>query len=271
MPPKILTRTDWMKAFSRPLWNGPPLSGKTTGTKTLPRPVHLVVVPGELGHSSVMPEDDYTIHAWEVDHEAPLLKWQELWKELQQRVLEVLTGKHGAVTSLVFDGLHRLYDIIMRVEGWTPALVDDKEGGKQYVKYHALFTNFLSRALASSVPLVGATVYDGLEPIEPGSKITQIFPLLPGRMAKDVMGMFPVVFHTTTEAGRFYWQLKAVGKLQAAGMHVPVEIARKFPEKIEVVFGADGTAKGGWYEITRILDAALNTTKQPEQGVTTNG
>ncbi len=270
MPAKTLSADTWLKSLSRCLWNGPPLSGKTTGTLTLPRrslsgvlgrevkgDLHLVVVPGELGYSSVLPADDYHIHAWEFDSNATTLVFKELWAELNAVVLEILTGKKGEVSTLVFDGLHKLYDLIMRVEGWSPAMVDDKESGKQYVKYHALFNNFMSRALGSSIPFVGATCYDGLEPIEPNSKVTQVMPMLPGQMAKLVLGMFPVTFHTSQEAGRYYWALRPTGKMQAAGLHVPAQIARRFPDRIEVTVGPDGTVSGGWFEIEKIVQRAV--------------
>jgi len=251
-----LDREAWRRAFSRVLWNGPPLSGKTTGTLTLPRPCHLVVAPGEHGYSSVEPTDDYHIYAWDYDpQDVKSTTPKEVWKELQDTVTEILTGKHGEVRSLVLDGLHKLYDLVMRVEGWNSAMVDDKEAGRQYTKYHDKFGTFLSRVLGSAIPLVGATCYDGLEPIEPGSKTMQIFPLLPGRMAKDVMGMFPVVFHTEKlQGGKFVWTLKPQGRMQAAGMHIPTRYAAVIPDNIEIkVDGKTGAVSGGWQELEAIL------------------
>lgn len=250
-----LDQSSWRRSFSRILWNGPPLSGKTTGTLTLPRPCHLVVAPGELGYSSVLPEPDYHIYAWEYDQNDMKVNPRDIWKEMNEVLTEILQGKHGEVKSLVFDGLHKLYDLVMRIEGWQASMIDDKEAGKQYVKYHATFSSFLSRMLASSVPLVGATCYDGLEPIEPGSKLTQIFPMLPGKMAKEVMGMFPVVFHTSQESTRYYWALRATGKMQAAGLHVPTRMIAMIPERIEIqVDKKTGEVKGGWKEIEKILE-----------------
>jgi hypothetical protein len=250
-----LDREAWRRAFSRVLWNGPPLSGKTTGTLTLPRPCHLVVAPGEHGYSSVEPTDDYHIYAWDYDLQDPKSAApRDMLKELRDTVTDVLTGKHGEVRSLVLDGLHKLYDLVMRVEGWTSAMVDDKEAGRQYTKYHDTFGTFLSRILGSAVPLVGATCYDGLEPVEPGSKQMQIFPLLPGRMAKDIMGMFPVVFHTERQTGgRFVWTLKPQGKMQAAGLHIPTRYAAAIPEQIEVRVDGKGVVTGGWQELEKIL------------------
>lgn len=257
MPLKQLDKTAWRRAFSRVLWNGPPLSGKTTGTLTLPRPCHLIVAPGEHGYSSVEPEEDYKVYAWDYDPMNPATtSHKEVWKELQDTVTGVLKGEKGKVESLVLDGLHKLYDLVMRVEGWHSGMVDDKEAGRQYTKYHDKFGTFLSRLLGSGVPLVGATCYDGLEPVEPGSKQVQIFPLLPGRMAKDVMGMFPVVFHTEKlPPNRYVWTLKPSGKMQAAGMHVPAKYLARIPEQLEVtVDPRTGDVKGGWTTLQEKLD-----------------
>lgn len=263
MPLIKIDSNTWRRAFSRILWNGPPLTGKTTGSLTLPRPCHLVVAPGELGYSSVTPEADFHIYAWKYDPSDTALLPRDVWKELQETITAILKGEHGEVATLVIDGLHKLYDLVMRVEGWNRAMVDDKEAGRQYTKYHDVFGTFLSRVLGSGVPLVGATCYDGLEPVEPGSKITQIFPLLPGRMAKDVMGMFPVVFHTSIEpGGHYYWTLKPTGKMQAAGVHIPTKYIGLLPEKIEVIVDRKtGEVKGGWHEIVRMLEPMKEVTK----------
>lgn len=257
MPLLPIDREAWRRAFSRVLWNGAPLTGKTTGTLTLPRPCHLVVAPGELGYSSVEPAEDYKIYAWKYDPTDPTAdKPRDVWAAMQQQVTDILAGKEGPVASLVVDGLHKLYDLVMRVEGWTAAMVDDKEAGRQYTKYHDKFGTFLARVLGSGVPLVGATCYDGLEPVEPGVKGSpmQIFPLLPGRMAKDIMGMFPVVFHTEKQPpNKYLWALKPQGKMQAAGMHIPTRYAATLPNEIEVRVDAAGNVSGGWKTLEAML------------------
>ena len=272
MPLKQITRDTWRRSFSRILWNGPPLTGKTTGTLTLPRPCHLLVAPGELGYSSVEPTDDYHIYAWDFDPALPAIPYAAIWAEIRETVTEILTGKRGEVASLVIDGLHKLYDLVMRVDGWTPSLVDDKESGKQYTKYHATFGTFLARVLGSGIPLVGATAYDGLEAIDPENRKagTQIYPMLPGKMAKEIMGMFPVVFHTAVEGQRYYWTLRAQGKMQAAGMHIPTRYLALLPDRVEVtVDKRTGAVGGGWKTIEEILakvnESASHTqeTKQP--------
>lgn len=244
-----ITGSLWRRALYRPLLNGPPLSGKTTSTKTFPRrslsksyqrnitgDTFLVVVPGEHGHTSVLPEDDYHIFAWEIDPTSATNEYKKWWVEFESTLREIVTGKHGPVETLVIDGLHLLYDLVMRVNGWTPAMVDDKESGRQYTKYHADFLNFVSKWLQSPVPMVAATCFDGLEPMESDNprSLKQIYPSLPGMMAKRIMGVFPVIIHTEGQQGdvkSFKWALRPLGKTQAAGMHLPQTLAEKFPRE----------------------------------------
>lgn len=279
MPRMQVSAASWRRSVYRPLWNGGPGSGKTTGLRTLPRrkwakrygrPIegacHVVVVPGETGFSSVLPEEDFLVHAWEWD--ASQLKQEaavEVFKEVQAVSREVIGGKHGPVESLVLDGGHKLYDLIMLAHGWQPSMVDDKESGKQYIKYHSAFRNFMGLLLGSQVPLVGMTVWEGTELSDPENprSMKLVYPQFPGMMAKEVMGMFPLVFHCTKEAqgqaSRYQWTVKPSTRMQAAGLHVPVQIARRFPDVIPVEFGVDGEpVEGtGWGVVERVVAEAL--------------
>ena len=53
----LMTIEDWSKSFDRILINGPPYSGKTTSFMTWPAPRQIIVAPGELGSSSILPDD----------------------------------------------------------------------------------------------------------------------------------------------------------------------------------------------------------------------
>lgn len=222
----------WKNTFRRVLLNGPPLSGKTTSMKTFPPPRHILVAPGELGHSSLQEDADTKLYYWEYDPGMTQVQSLRLWAYVQALTHEILAGKHGEVVTFGLDGLHKLYNLIMVAKGWTP-----DSDPKEYVKYHAEFEKFLGLVLGSTTPFVVATCYDGNEAIEAGSKVMQIFPLLPGKQAKHVMGMFPCVFHTERngegEKEKFTWRLRASGKIQGVGMHLPPEIRNKFPAEID--------------------------------------
>ena len=222
----------WKSTFRRVLLNGPPLSGKTTALKTFPAKRHLLIAPGELGHSSIQEDDDTKIYYWEFDPNATKVAYSRVWAHIQVITTNILKGMYGDITTFGIDGLHKLYYVIMKSHGFTP-----DSDPRDYVRYHETFTNYMNSILQSPTPFVVATSYDGVEALEAGSKISQIFPDLPGKMAKQVMGMFPCVFHTERSGDdgkeKYIWRLRANGKIQGVGMHLPQDIKAKFPAEIE--------------------------------------
>ena len=87
------------------------------------------------------------------------------------------------------------------------------------------------------------TCWDGREADEPGQKTgpTHIYPNLPGKMAKDIMGEFGVVVYsvadwTTRQPGKLAkasWQLIPEGKVWGAAVKAPIEVAAKLPVRID--------------------------------------
>ena len=243
---------NWKTSFGRILLDGPPLSGKTTGFLTFPETRHILIAPMELGHSSIR-ETDQTKKYWvEFDPSSTTVQYARMWAYIQKITTEILAGKYGKVTTFGLDGLHRIYYMIMKANGYN-SNTDPREFGK----YHELFNNYLAPILSSKIPFVVATCYDGVEATEAGSKVTSLFPDLPGKMAKHIMGLFPAVFHTERrglgEKEQYFWQLRTTGKVQGVGMHLPPEVKRIFPGEIEVKF-EDGKLVGGWQEIDQLIN-----------------
>lgn len=234
----------WKSTFRRVLLNGPPLSGKTTSFLTFPAKRHIIVAPGELGHSSLREDENTKLYYWEFDPAVSNIQYLKTWVNVQKITHSIIAGEYGEVTTFAFDGLHKLYYLIMKAKGYT---VDSDP--REYVKYHEEFSKYMHLILGSKIPYVVASAYDGAEAIEAGSKITAIFPDLPGKMSKQVMGMFPVVFHTERsgegDKEKYTWRLRATGKVQAAGMHLPTDLKAKFPAELDQ----------NWAEVERILSA----------------
>lgn len=247
----------WKRSTRRVLLNGPPLTGKTTACLTMPAPRHFVFVPGEGGLSSIQPSAGETrITSWEVDPTDPAVKWGAIWRDVQIAVDKLLALDD--IQTLVIDSARPLYYLIQKACGYT-ADSDAREFGR----YHELFTNFVTRITASRVPYVVMTCHDGPEPMEAGSKIMQIYPDLPGAMAKGVLKMFPLVIHTTRTAqpgqrfDKFEWELRPNGKIQGVGLHVPFHLLAKFPDRIPITISQDGQrVEGGWHVIEKILAEA---------------
>lgn len=240
----------WKKSFSRILLNGPPLSGKTTSFLTFPPKRRIIVVPGELGFSSIMEDDNTELYYWEVDAELRQEEAERYKTRLREVIKHVLAKDDNTFIGL--DGLHKLYQLILTSHGWPTN--EDKFGEKAYGKGHGLaraeFVSIVQTILTSKTPYVAMTVYDGPELEEAGGKKTVIYPDLPGQMAKGVMGMFPCVFHTRKVSDgtveKYKWELSALGNIQGAGMHVPATIKAKFPQSIEA----------GWPNVEKYLDIA---------------
>ena len=234
---QVATQDLWLRSLRRVLLNGPPLSGKTTSLLTFPRPLHVIVCPGEQGASSILPEADVLVSSWEFDaSQATRETASMLVAAVKERVVEIVRGDYGPSQTLAFDGIHWLYNLIMLSEGWTRKLMDDKAGGRQYAKYHDHFRQFFSRVLGSQVPVIVATCWDGKEAVEDQKDLFENYPGLPGAMAKEILGIFPFTIYCrrsgTGAQTKYTWYLRPVGKIQGVGMHAPRAIAEKFPDQL---------------------------------------
>ena len=257
MPPKLMNKDQnlWKRACSRVLINGGPTTGKTQSLLTFPAPRHIMVAPGEQGISTLKPDDDTKIYYWEVDLKAPQIMWAQEWAAWKQLTLEILAGKHGECNTFAWDGIHKVYEMVQKANGYdVERMVTEENYSKIFALFHSQFFELFDTVCASPVPYFAATVWDGLEPVEGSKKDTEVYPLLPGRAAKDIIGKFPFVIHTKVRAGGFNedgtqqmdyrWELKPTGRMKAAGMHVPKDIAAKFPAECEP----------DWSVVQKILD-----------------
>ena len=256
----------WRNTFSKVLLNGPPLSFKTTSLLTFPRPLHVIGIPGEQGLSTIRhdPAGGVYVYGWEetvlADGTSTSTSPTVIWQELQAITREVLTGKRGPVHTVACDGIHKLYDLLRGVRGWSPELEDR---GKTSGAMHHDFRTYLSLVLGSTVPQKVMTCFDGVEQdeVEKGQKAPKlIYPGLYGYMAKDVMGYFPVTIHAKRVGvgpqQHGVWELQAVGNTHGAGLHVPPALLRRFPAELEVTLDrATGDVKGGWHTVEKVLAA----------------
>src|SRR5229473_2064730 len=211
MPFKQLDKDTWKKGVSRTLIVGPPNSFKTTSISTWPRDIHWISYPGEKGHSSI-PAGDPGVHAyvWEADD---LTKFSpsSVVTEIEKLTIEILTLKHGPITTFAGDGLHKLYEFYLLQElaalkqvfggspefaGATDEELEEKLSGKAYGRAHSSFKHYLDIVGFSGVEHAVFTIWDGEEKDNPDNKRggpSHVFPDLPGKMARRIMGEFPIV------------------------------------------------------------------------------
>jgi len=237
MPPKLMNSDSnlWKRACQRVLISGAPLKGKTTSLMTFPGPRHILVAPGEQGFSTLRPNDQTFVHYWETDPNAPAMLWGVIWSELKTLTKEILAGKHGPCKTFAIDGLHCLYEAVMKANNFDPVRMANEENySKIYAVFHAEFKNYVNYITNSPVDYVATTIWDGKEPVEGQKKVFDIFPSLPGAMAKDILGIFPMCVHADKDpTGKYIWELRTAHRMQAAGMHVPPDIGAKFPESCD--------------------------------------
>ena len=258
---------NWVTTFSKVLLNGPPMSTKTKSLLTFPRPLHALGVPGEEGMSTLMhdPEAGVHVYTWEDDKDVQgqVLKVaspQEKWQAMNRWIVDLAAGTYGPVATAAVDGAHKIYDLLKLVRNWS---VDLEDRGKTSSALHADFTNFVSKFLGAPFPQKVVCCFDGVEQ-EQGSTVKEVFPGLYGKMSKEVLGYFPVVFHTRRKPNpvKYVWELEPSGTMQGAGMHVPEHIRRLFPKEIEIVVDASPEGlklqrvTGGWQAVQAILAKA---------------
>lgn len=232
---KKASEEQWKKDFRRVLINGGPHKGKTTSMLTFPAPRDIIIVPGELGHSSIVEDGDTQKYWWEINTPITRDKALHLIMQLKSTIAEIL--KKERVTTVGLDGLHVLYQLILTSYGYP----DDAAnfGEKAYGRGHSFarndFMNIVRSISISKAEYFVASVYDGNESISADGKQTAIFPDLPGQMAKGVMGLFPAVFHAETigegSDKQYIWRLQALGDIQGAGIHLPKSVRDSFPQK----------------------------------------
>lgn len=239
MPFKELNADSWQQGLRRCLIVGPPNSRKTTSLFTWPRPATVVSYPGEKGYASI-PVGDEGIQAfvWE-DDVATKTSPSALVKEIESITFQAL-AKPGLVT-FAGDGLHKLYTAYLNeATNGAYAAGDDFEP-RLYGRAHEAFLHYLNRVMHSKVQYVVFTVWDGREADNPeaGSKgPTHIFPDLPGKLAKRIMGEFSVVLYAEVtppvpgQVQKATWQLQPGGKVWGAGVKVPPALAAKLPSRV---------------------------------------
>ena len=225
----------------RVLLMGPPNTFKTTAIiETWPKPLAIQVYPGERGDATI-PRDreDVKPFVWQDD---PLNKTssQDVVNQTETLTWEILGGKHGPVTSFAGDGIHKYYAAILNwVTGGASGKGEEFEP-RLYARSHEHFTYYLQRVMASPVENIVFTCWDGKEADNPDLKSqgpSHIFPDLPGKMAKRIMGEFSVVIYSIADfAARqpnkpvpCRWQLLPEGKVWGAAVKAPTQVVLNLP------------------------------------------
>lgn len=249
MPLRQLDPEAWKASVRRTLIVGGPNTRKTTSLATWPKPLHALVAPGEAGASSLPPTADTHVYTWEQDLAKPESAGTVL-AAVRKLTVEILSGTHGPVQTFALDGLHKLYDLVLDDVTEGASTSGDDFEPKLYSRAHARMLDYLKLVKTSAVPYVVFTVWDGTEVLaeylggKADSKAPRgIYPELPGKMAKRVMGEFPIVLYAELDqppmavmVGRTevnaWWRLLPTRDTRAAGVKLPPSVAMSLPARV---------------------------------------
>lgn len=231
-----LTDTQWERASRRWLLSGPPNSGKTTSLRTFPQPVIVQSYLMEKGYSSIqgvakafVPRDFDPLE---------VVNWQAVINDTTKLTAEIISGKHGECATFAADGLHKLYEAYLAAATGGASIRGEDFEAKLYMGAANKFFAYINMIYNSKVPMFVGTVWDGLEKDNPEDKDKQasshVFPELPGKSAKRIMGEFSVALgckiQGTGKAASYLWQTKPQGRVWGAGMKIPLEIYSAIPD-----------------------------------------
>lgn len=232
----------WERRAKRVLLTGPPNAGKTTSlltiARTLNKPIAYLSYPGEAGASSLdisaLPEGS-RCWVWEDADLSEGADWAKVLREIKVLTAEIISKKHGTFAGFFGDGLHKLYGSFLAAQTAGASETGGDFEAKLYSGSHKGFFNYLTRVKQSDFDTVAFTVWDGREKDDPDAKDrdtqNHIFPELPGKAAKLIMGEFSVVLYATVQGvgggAKYQWQTRPMGKVWGCGIKGPVRITEK--------------------------------------------
>lgn len=240
---------------------GAPNSGKTWSLRTWPRPICVVVFPGELGAASLprhlaheactsdCPRFEYDVRAWgTVDMSKPT-NWLEIVEQTRRLMADVLTcGKYRTVAG---DGLHKLYYAYENMlSGGALARGDVVDYLKVSPRTRNTFFQDLRAWLQMPTPYQVWTMWvdkqkegEFLDPAAP----SHVFPALSGQAGRDIVGEFSFCLYAKVEgydkAARYLWQTKPDSRVWGVGTKLPPELAVRLP----------GTVPQDWAALEKAL------------------
>ncbi|MGL5934028.1 MAG: AAA family ATPase [Cetobacterium sp.] len=236
----------WDAVRERILLVGPPNSGKTASLETFclaDERMAYIQWPGEQGSGSFPAKklgDRALVFIDQSDNVGPIDYAKEL-AAVKQIVFDVITGKYGKIDVIALDGLHKGYELFLaKVTGGISAktLEFDAKLYEDARKEFLGFLNIIFRAVAGGkLRRVVATCWDGREKDDPDDKsktaTTHLFPDLPGKLAKGIVGEFGVVLGSRVQGmgngAKYSWLTRPYGKVGGVGIKAPKDVMASVP------------------------------------------
>ena len=236
-----------LASIYRMLIQGPPNSNKTGSVcQTWPRPLHIQVMPGELGDATIpRGHPDIFPYIWAQDPIEQLTSAAVI-AAVEKQTWGILSTP--GIETFCPDGCHKLYDYYLDdVSGGQlfrgeklGSETDPYVGANMYNRARKRFMQYVKRVNASPVKHVVWLCWDGREADDPSKGFkgqSHIFPNLPGAAAKEFMGEFGLVVHSRIQWGLrppkgrapAKWQLLPEGDVWGASVKAPIEVIEKLP------------------------------------------
>ena len=250
MPAKDIDSKTNERGMRRLMIIGPPTGRKTTALLTLPHPLLVEGCPGEKNTFVVPNAEARRVRMWEpVDYSIDM-KWNPVWDEWKQETALALSGKLGAYRTVVFDGAHKVFDLVLRAARQSCVTKSGEvDGMRAWVKAHDDFLQWFSMGYYANVEYVVWTAWSAVEKKDPtadpnseAGKRRVVLPDFMGRIQRTIMGEVNIVY-ADTYAGKAYWQIRSDEFVEGVGIRVPADQADKLPLKI----AAD------WNELSKVL------------------
>lgn len=255
---EVKDEADWLPSMRRTLIQGPPNSWKTSSLRTWPhskeQPMVILSCPGEQGHNSIPREDGVKALIW---RRTPEEKLDSLgvFNEVKSTIIQTIASRPHV---LAIDGIHNLAAYALDAAGGGTLFKGEdfeieRAFGKldPYTKSYQMMVELINTMTESPVPYVVVTAWDGREPDvkavtgqEYNREKSRVYPEFPGRLAKKVMGMFPLVLYSSVQdppvpgekdprAPVGWWQLKADNQVGGAAAKVPVHVQQRLPVRVK--------------------------------------
>ncbi len=239
----------------RCIWlEGPPNTGKTTSLATLPKPIGIISCPGEKGHMSIPYGEGVTAYVWEDDGVASkdrnTLYYMKMWREVEAKLVELITRKEDPIQSLVLEGVHKMYQVGLAIatDGESEKVqtafkevatssgtrLEGEFDPRCYGKSHRLIWELVNMVASCKVPWRIFTSWSEMEKDDPDdtskSAPKHVLPDLPGKAARRVLGEVSITLHSAiSPKNEYVWQTKPGGKVYGAGIKGNAALVAKVP------------------------------------------
>lgn len=213
----------------------------------LPRPIGIISFPGEKGYDSIPLSDPEIIpFIWETKEDEKKDSFK-ICTEVMRLSLDLIAGKYGKINSLIGDGIHKLfpYHLDMAQGGghFAGEEIDKDKVGSTWYRAYASYLEYMDTLSLSNLPVVWFTCwaeFEGDRQRKQGERASDIpshiYPALPGKLAKRVVGEFSIVVHQTLQRvdgkDMARWQTRPKGEVHGATIKGPKDLVEQIPDYI---------------------------------------